>query len=732
MYPVSSFTAAAVAELKNAKPLFETTHAAYEFNIYLSGDSLWLTAGQKKAGRIAFRLAFSGGNELTLDSQSEDAGRLVFSLRSATGDLRVELTFSDDGIFRYTTTLKPGRPTLIPFWPKDMLPLAGNGDLQVGGKIHAAQVGTRSGLMYLSMAKPKSGSVFYFQNFSALNPFFEATKTSAAETVGGKWPELGFALPAVTEQPLPENEEFIISDAFVRLTPDVPEGDIAITTAFLDNLAAVYRLMPRPEVKYHEWRETAAKGLDGLANHKGCWTFAGGHPYLNAYLSDYKTPPEIMVQLAIMLPLLEYCDWTGEKHQMMAELRDGLPAFWDEKLQTVVRWLPVLNGNLDNSEEQKQVGVMDSWYLHHPLMNMTRLADRGDKLARELLIPSVDYAIKVAKHFDYEWPVFYKMDTLEVLKEETQPGEGGEKDVPAAYAKLMVEVWGLTGDDKYLQEAKRAVKSLDGLAFDVFYQANNTAFGAVALLRLYKQTKDEWFLNMSYVCIASIFKNVQLWDCDYGCGKYFPSFFSVFPLKDAPYTAAYEEQEVYSTLHGYLQESSDIDILPSVRLLVSEFVRYAIARMPYYFPTMLNEEMLSEEVKTGEIDPNLWIPLEDIHDGWEKSGEVGQEVYGACVSFGIVPRQYLKLPDDMMLYVDYPISDLKMRRGKGASFRLLGDAGFSCRCMIFFYNEPRDVEVLLGSGKRTEQVSTTESDSSDKPHIEFMVPGNAEIKLKWG
>ena len=76
---------------------------------------------------------------------------------------------------------------------------------------------------------------------------------------------------------------------------------------------------------------------------------------------------------------------------------------------------------------------MDSWYLHHPLMTLSRLAILGDKDAEKLLLDSVEYAITVAHHFDYQWPVFYKMDTLEVLKKETVPGMGGEKDVAGSY-----------------------------------------------------------------------------------------------------------------------------------------------------------------------------------------------------------------------------------------------------------------------------------------------------------
>ncbi|PST82738.1 hypothetical protein C7T94_08790 [Pedobacter yulinensis] len=733
MDPVSSFTATAIDALESAKPILEKSHAAFQFRIYLADDSLWLTSGQGKTGNMAFRLAFSGGSTFALEEQKEEGGELRFRLISSSGEFEVTVLFPvpQDAIFHYTTTFKPALPMLVPFWPKDMLPLGGSGKPQQAGKVHADQVGTRSGVIYLSMTRPKAGSVFYFQNLTALGAYCEATKTAAAGLVGGKWPELGFSLPLTTEEPLPANEKFVISDAFVRLSPDIPASDIEITTGYLNNLAALYPLLPKPEVKYHEWRDIAEKGLEGLANHKGCWMFADGHPYLNAYLSDYKNPPEIMVQLAVLLPLLEFCAWRGEQHSIAAELRDGLPRFYDEELGTVVRWLPALEDNLDKSEEQKQERVMDSWYLYHPLMNLTRLADRGDKEARKLLAKSVDYAIKVARHFNYEWPVFYRMDTFEVIKAETEPGMGGEKDVPGSFAKLMLEVWQFTGEDRFLAEAKKSVKRLKGLGFDLFYQANNTAFSAVALLRLYKQTKDEWYLDMSYVCIASILKNVQLWDCDYGYGKYFPSYFSIFPLRDAPYAAAYEEQEVYSTLHGYLQESADVEILPSVRLLVAELVRYAITRMPFYFPPMLPQEMFSDTVKTGEIDPNLWIPLEDIQDGWNKSGEVGQEVYGACISFGIVPRQYFKSPKgDYTVFIDYPVADVRFGKNNAFSLRALGEERGTCRLIVFFKDKGARKALAMASNGRG-KAQPLEPTLAEGSRLEYQIQGDSKFKMSW-
>src|SRR5690606_33602120 len=123
----------------------------------------------------------------------------------------------------------------------------------------------------------------------------------------------------------------------------------------------------------------------------------------------------------------------------------------------------------------------------------------------------------------------------------------------------------------------------------------------------------------------------------------FPNFFAVFPLNDAPYTAAYEEFEVYIALDHYIKVTEGIDILPSVKVLIPEFIKYALSRLPYYYPPLLPQDMSSEEVRTGEILKDLWVPLEDLQDGWKKSGEVGQEVYGASIPFGVIARQYFQL-----------------------------------------------------------------------------------------
>ncbi|MXN93317.1 hypothetical protein GR160_18990 [Flavobacterium sp. Sd200] len=740
MNPISAWTATAQDKLENGTLLFKKEIKGYKLKAIAADFCLWFAVEWSNGARIAFRAAFAANDTLIVESVMENADGATIMLSGNTGNIKVNLGFPEtaEAVFRYTTTIIPAFDLIIPYWPRDIMPLyKGSGKTQnTKGTVHASQVGTRSGTLFFTLERPEAGSVFYFQNLTALNKFCEATETSAGDLVGGVWPEVGLKLPVTNvEKPLKQGEDYIISDAFVLLSDKMPGDNYQMSRQFLEHLAAIYLLIPRPETVYHDWPDILHKGLKDLDEHKGCWKFADGRTYLNAYISDYKTPPESMVQLAVLLPLTDYDCWSGEDHHPMIErLHNGLENFYDEEIGTIVRWLPALEKNLDWSEEQKHPEVMDAWYLHHPLLNLSRLALNGNAMAKKLVLDSIDYVIKVAHHFEYDWPVFYKMATLQVVKQETVEGQGGEKDVPGAYAHLMVQVWQLTGEKKYFNEAIKAAKKLDGLSFDIFYQANNTAFSAGALLRLYKETKDQTFLNLSYLCIAAIFQNVQLWECEYGNAKHYPTFFAVYPLKDAPYTAAYEEQEVFSALHTFLKEADDLDeFLPSVKLLVAECLRYVINRVPYYYPPMLPKDAIAggKDVKTGEIDPNLWIALEDLQDGWNKSGQVGQEVYGAGIAFGIVPRQYFKVKKGgFMVFSEYPATSFRVQE-QSLTFFTRGDSRLQFRIVIIPLEKGKSLPKTMlyaGTNRSKEEIAPK---NNTKDFREYTVYGDSKIKIDW-
>jgi hypothetical protein len=734
MNALSPWAVSACSELGQPKTtIFAQSVEGFTFLVSRTTDSLWIIAEMPNGGRMAFRAVYSPGSSLKVsNSRMVDQGVELY-LSSDIGIYVSTITVDREHpvpVLRYTTTLTPQKDLLVSFWPRDILATGKNNNPEyTAGKIHACQWGTRSGFLYMSMTRPKSASIFYLQNLTALADYCEQTQTSCANTVGGEWPELGFALPAAKGKPLQAGKQVCISDALVAFDPHIPADEPAMICQYLDLLARLYLLLPRPATTYKEWPLILSDGLRDLINSPGCWSQVAGHQYFNAYVSDYKTPPEIMVQLAVLLPLLDYVEWNKSELKVMKTIKDNLPTFYDEKLGTVSRWLPAAQGQLDGEEEQKRADVMDSWYLHHPLLNLSRLALKGDEVAAQLFLNSLDYTIRVARHFNYRWPVFYRMDTLEVIKAETSPGKGGEKDVAGLYANVMLQAWELTGEKRYLNEAERAAKTLSGYGFEIFYQANNTAFSAGALLRLYKITQNDLYLHLSNMCMAGIFRNTQLWECNYGYGKNFPNFFALYPLNDAPYTAVFEEQEVFCALHDYLLHAEGIAVLPSIRLLVAEYIRYLVDRAVYYYPAMLPKEMLEDKPKVGEMDNKLWIAVEDLQDGWTKSGVVGQEVYGAGNAFGIVPRHYMLVPEEeFMVYVDYPVSGFTARKGQNIHFRILGDSRLKCRMMIIKTARAALPVFSVTTGSGTREIT---GNGTPEGNMEYIVHGDQQIHISW-
>jgi hypothetical protein len=705
----------------------------FSFEIIEGAQSLWIVSRFPGGAEIAFRAAYCPDGKLEIEEIRQTETGIEIEISSTVGGFRTLLEFPrpDRPMLRCQTTINPVVPLLIPFWPRDLIPLGKEEELMDSeGIIYAKQIGPRSGLIYFSLTRPKGGAVLYFQNLTSLNDYAIQTENSLAEVVGGEWPELGLALPASTEKPLEGDREMIISDAYMIFNPKSPKDDLEMGEQFLDMLAQVYLALPRVETEYIGWPEIAKKSLRDLNESEKCVSQVKGRRYLNAYVADYDNPPESMVQLTALLPLLEYAEWIGEKIPLTEELLGGLPGFFQKDIKVLGRWLVSEKDKLDGSEPQKKPEAMDAWYLYHSLLNVSRLAIHGNKTAQKLFLDSMDYAIKVAHHFEYHWPVFYNMYTLEVQTAETKEGEGGETDVAGVYAHIMLQAYKLTKDDRYLEEAKKAARTLKGLGFNMFYQANITLFGAGALLRLWKETGDDEFLKLSYVALANVFNQMWLWECNYGYAEHYKTFFALFPLKDAPYTAVYEELEGFAAFHDYLTHFSG-EAPAWMNILVAEFHRCMLYKASFYYPPNLPPEIMVEKPKTGEVDPKLWIPLEDIYDGWQQAGQVGQEVYGAGLPFGLIPRHYWPVPGKkFMIYVDYPIKNFSTVHEGKAMFRVLGDPRLYCRLRIIPTGRSKlpEIEVMT---ERDESTETLQARETSEGHMEYDLFGDRIVIVQW-
>ncbi len=214
---------------------------------------------------------------------------------------------------------------------------------------------------------------------------------------------------------------------------------------YLDMLADVYLCLPRREAAYHDWPARAARTLGDLSFSPACTSLRGGRRYLMPYVGDEAKPPESMVQLTLAVNTGEYDRWRDQPSVFGEAMRATVPSFFDEEVGSVVRWLPGADFGASQAEENMNHAAMDSWYLHHSLFNLSRLASEGDERAKELLRRSLPYAIRVARRFAYRWPIFFNLRNLDVIRAESAPGVGGETDVGGLYALVMLHALELFG-----------------------------------------------------------------------------------------------------------------------------------------------------------------------------------------------------------------------------------------------------------------------------------------------
>ena len=699
----------------------------------LAANSFWLIYTAANGARLALRTCFDPQGIHGVRELHNDRRSAAFRVDASLGVFTVAIDVSDDPmpLLHWTVRLAPAAKVHIEQLPRDVVALDRSyAPLASPALVYLEQAGPTAGLVWFTIPGRAPLTALYFQELGALSEYCDAAHAEPSNRVAAAWPELGLSLPLGSEA-LPTRTSVTISDAYLALAEAEPVGDLDVAQRFVASVAAVYRRIPKPERSFYDWPAAAEHALRDLQTPGACTRRIKGHTYLNPYVERNDKPPESMVQLAVLLPLLEY----GARHKsgraFAARLARSLPSFFDADLGTVVRWLP--GQKLDASHEGGEAGPdqMDSWYLLHTLLNLARLAKAGNPDAKRMLDPSLAYAIKVAHHFKYRWPVFYRLSTLEVIRAETHPGEGGEHDVPGIYVHVMLQAHELTGDDGYLKEAEAAAKGLFGLGFKLLYQTNNAVIGAVGLLRLWRATGNRQYRDLSIICMANAVGRLWMWQGRYGSAKGYDTFMGILPLQNAPYLAAYEEHEIFATAVTYLREAEG-DTDPNLELLLSEFVKYLVHRARFYYPGEIAKNALAGEHKEGKLRPDLMVPLEDIRTGWEKSGQVGQEVYGGAGSFILATYASVdRVEVPFLLHAQYPIlkSDFETSATGELSVSLAGSRDIGCS--IFVIARRGRLPKLTVFDVTGEGETIVKPAAARHGRVEYKVPGGGRYRVAW-
>lgn len=696
-----------------------------DVEIAYGADSLWALIRRPERGGVALRAAYAPaakcrslaceGDEAACIEIESVLGRHLISFRTSEADLHR---------LRMVVELTPSSPLLVPFLPRDLYPLDADDDpLGATGRVEAAQRGINAGLLFLHIDEPDFGTMLYFQNLTALNGYLRATHTKPDAAVGGEWPELGYLPPSPPQSgtppvdPLPAGETVTISDAILVIRDCPIENELQMGRVFLQLLGSAYAAIERPAIEIRDWADRADRTLEDLINSPKATVRHYGHLYAHPYTgSEY---PDIMVQMSLIAAIHDYAKWLGKPIAIETELKKGLGQFYDARLRALRRYLP-------NVGKDKDADAVDSWYLYHPLLNLGHLALDGDKEAEELLLKSVDFAIKAARHFRYHWPIQFKIDDFSIITATANDG-CGQTDVGGLYAYVMLQCFRLTDDKRFLDEAREAIDAAKGMRFNLNYQANLTAWGAAACMRLWRITDNADYLAQSYVYLASFFHNSEIWESEIDAARNYSNFLGVTCLQDAPYMAIYECFDSFSAFENYLRDGGP-DLEPAAQVLISEYCKYALNRAWFYYPDTLPRKILASKIRNGHIDRDLSFPLEDLYGDGQPAGQVGQEIYGAGAAFIFATRSQHWIPDaPFRLFCNQFVHASERTGDRAVTIQLNGGENFLADLSIIRLPRRRMPHL----GLTTSAGTTIEPHQSTAKRVDFRVPADGRFILRW-
>ncbi|MBA4750985.1 MAG: hypothetical protein H2055_01980 [Sphingopyxis sp.] len=693
------------------------------------GSELWLIVRRPGKGGVALRAARWVGDATIRRLKPAPGDHAIYVAASDLGEHRIVLRAGAPMLpfLRVITSFRPSAPTILPYLPRDLFPLDASGDpLAATGCIHAVQRGPNSALLYFEIDEPSAGSFFYFQNLTALNDYCAATATTPDQVVGGIWPELGLLLPTCvphdTEdaRPLTANTDVVLSDAILLSRPDAACDERDRARHFLQMLGGAYQLLDLPPTAYRDWIGRAHATLRDLDAAPEATIRHYGHRYVHPYTNaEY---PDVMVQMSIVEAIHQWGKWTGEPHPLEAEFKAGLSRFYDRKLGTLRRYLP-------NVGADKDADAVDSWYLYHPLLNLGKLALDGDRKARTLFLQSLDYGIRAAHHFHYKWPIQYKVEDFTVITESAGADGRGQTDVGGIYAWVMLEAFALTDEKQYLDEARAAIDAAIGLGFGVNYQANLTAWGAAACMRLWRITDRDVYREQSYVYLASFFHHCEIWESRLDHAVHYHNFLGATALQDAPYMAIYECFDSFAAFEHYLADSGP-DLEPAARMLISEYCKYALDRAWFYYPDALPRDAIADEQRSsnGHIDRKLSFPLEDLYPDGQPAGQVGQEIYGAGAAMIFATRAFHRVEEaPFLLYCDHFVRAIE--RTDERTLTLTLDGGETCSARLSVCRRKR--RKLSATRVATSGGDLLRPQDIGADRIDYHVPASGRLVLQW-
>ena len=472
-------------------------------------------------------------------------------------------------------------------------------------------------------------TILYFSNYTALGRYFDRTQSSVTQPnfpylragdkgslVGVSGSSFGYVPPPSSLASLPHGKATVVVSSYLYLEPAVPSSETGVAAAYLRALDTVEQTVGRPSVPAASWRALAARSAVNIAAPSN-WVTVNGHRYLRSYVSDTRSAPELLTQAGVLAGVRAYEARYRASVPFASTLDADLPTYFDPAYGTVMNSLP-----------HDPAARGESWYFVDNLISLLQLAQTGDGTARNLLLRSADAVIRLAHVNGYAFPQSFAYSDF------NGSGSQVEHDVAGGYAWLMLGLYDLTHDARYLAEAKTAVAHVAGTGFDLSYETHMSAYTAAAAQRLYTMTGDAAYRGYAVLALANLFHAVRLWDCTYGTctkGAGYHTYMGLNPLPWSDYVAMLEQYEAWLGLRSYLRYAHGEPAY--VTNMVKAFIRYSPRTLQYSLPPSLPAgaaSFIAGEYAFVSRNNLRWeIPLEDLREGETASGAIGQELYGA-------------------------------------------------------------------------------------------------------
>jgi hypothetical protein len=237
------------------------------------------------------------------------------------------------------------------------------------------------------------------------------------------------------------------------------------------------------------WKDFAAGTVGNLQSRAETEVEANGHTGLSAYVKQtsqlWKQPAnnfELMTLADVLWPSLLYLRlhpspaFQGECNKFL----DDLPGFYHSDTHSI-------SNDFNRPPEERA----DSWYpfenglIKYPLIGSLA----GSEQAQHNFLDAFATAQKIAREYNYLFPIYYKVSNLKAQ------GAGTNYAIGGLYAWAALIANHLTKDPAYRDEAQNAVRALCTVPSDrLFHEPQELAYGALAAAELGLEHEAKYLL----------------------------------------------------------------------------------------------------------------------------------------------------------------------------------------------------------------------------------------------